>query len=330
MAVLAVSEAGAGYIYPRPVGTLLRYANSYTRPSYTADTLTVLAEQPYAVDNSLAAVPLVVIPQDHLRIVQHARISSISPTKPTVTVEAPSLPTEQEAMPAVRVVLQKPMYVNSMQSTIPFPAGFTVLHEGLRMPIPVGAVLAPVPSGSFITAARPIAIHVVYAIPSGPLHVQYPFHTRFPIGGPLLINPSTGSVQPLGTTTAIAAAPSKPANAPEPPQQPQRPQQPQQPQGPIVSSGRPVITVLDFPTSVSSPSVLVFQPPTLSEGSDLGNREPPQAVVPAGIVQSTAPRPVESVFGNSKDNEFLQQMRDEAQRRPQQDDYNHIIEALYN
>lgn len=72
----------------------------------------------------------------------------------------------------------------------------------------------------------------------------------------------------------------------------------------------PTVTVLDFPEAVATPGSLLYQPPL--EDEDVGNREPPQAIVPAGIVQSTAPQPNLSVFINSKESPLLQVLRDEA------------------
>ncbi|KAK7791388.1 hypothetical protein R5R35_008856 [Gryllus longicercus] len=384
LAALAVSGgAEAGYAYGRPA-TGLVYGGGGGGGSYVSrsgDTLTVLADEPYAVDSALAAVPLLVIPSSQLRVVHDARIAAVSPTRPVVTLQAP----EREATPAVRVVLARPMVVSSPETTIPFPAGFTVVHQGLRMPIPVGAVLAPVPSGALITASHPYAVRVVYAVPTGPLPFAYPFHSQYPFSHPLFINagpvsgtalatvpvrpgfgaqrpglaptyprpgfgaqrPGLAPSRPVGPSTP--APPAAPPASPAPPSAPELPSRPQQqipPRPPFVSSGRPVVTVLDFPSAIASPPVLVVQRPVFGEEDELSS--PPQAVVPAGIVQSTQPRPIQSVFSNSKDNEFLQQMRDQAALNAaaggsggtggssgngvdvQLADYDKIVEVLYN
>jgi hypothetical protein len=94
--------------------------------------------------------------------------------------------------------------------------------------------------------------------------------------------------------------------------------QPEKPQ--LVPEGVPVIarpeklqliTVLDFPSTVQTPPVLIYQPPSNSE---LENRNPPLGVVPAGIVQSVAPTPNLSVFINAKESAVLQELRDQANR----------------
>lgn len=94
-----------------------------------------------------------------------------------------------------------------------------------------------------------------------------------------------------------------------------RPDKPQPTPEAVTSTARPekpqLITVLDFPSTVQTPPVLIYQPPTDSE---LENRNPPQGVVPAGIVQSAAPTPNLSVFINSKESAVLQELRDKANR----------------
>lgn len=78
----------------------------------------------------------------------------------------------QEATPAVQVVLKSPMYIDPSQDTIPFPASLSIIYDGLRMGLPVGAVIAPIPEQDF---QQPHYIRVVYAVPSGPLPLQYPY-----------------------------------------------------------------------------------------------------------------------------------------------------------
>lgn len=73
-----------------------------------------------------------------------------------------------------------------------------------------------------------------------------------------------------------------------------------------------IVTVLQFPEEIATPESLYYQPPVEDE---LGNRNPPEAVVPAGIVQSSQPRPHLQLFINSKESPLLQSLRDEAQTR---------------
>ena len=114
---------------------------------------------------------------------------------------------------------------------------------------------------------------------------------------------------------SVTARPEKPHLVPDGVSVTAEPEKPQLvPEGVSVTA-RPdklqLITVLDFPSTVQSPPVLIYQPPTDSE---LENRNPPQGVVPAGIVQSAAPTPNLSVFINSKESAVLQELRDQANR----------------
>ncbi|CAB0010148.1 unnamed protein product [Nesidiocoris tenuis] len=84
---------------------------------------------------------------------------------------------------------------------------------------------------------------------------------------------------------------------------------------------RPLVTVLNFPSEIASPETLFYQPP-IDESGELGNRNPPEAVIPAGIVQSTQPRPTLQVFLNSKEHPLLQSLRDEAENNRDKYTYN--------
>lgn len=77
-----------------------------------------------------------------------------------------------EATPAVRIALQRPMYIQPGQRVVQFPAAMSVVYGGLRMGLPVGAVVAPVPHYGF---EQPHLVRVVYAVPSGPLPLHYPY-----------------------------------------------------------------------------------------------------------------------------------------------------------
>jgi hypothetical protein len=77
-------------------------------------------------------------------------------------------------MPAVQVALPHPIWVSEPEVPITFPATFTALHDGICVPIPVGAVIAPVPTGTYISHTHPFAVSIVYAVPTGPLPPQYP------------------------------------------------------------------------------------------------------------------------------------------------------------
>lgn len=52
----------------------------------------------------------------------------------------------------------------------------SILHEGLRMNIPVGMVIAPVPEYGYTS---PHFIRVIYAVPTTPLPLQYPYYGAY-------------------------------------------------------------------------------------------------------------------------------------------------------
>lgn len=74
----------------------------------------------------------------------------------------------------MRVVLRRPVVVSSSEGAIPFPAQLSVLHEGLRMSVPVGALLAPISGGP-----GPYLIRVMYAVPTSPLTLHYPYYSSY-------------------------------------------------------------------------------------------------------------------------------------------------------
>jgi hypothetical protein len=119
------------------------------------------------------------------------------------------------------------------------------------------------------------------------------------VPGGVSVTPQPEKPQLVPEGISVTAQPEKPQLAPEGVSVTARPEKLQ------------LITVLDFPSTVQTPPVLIYQPPSDSE---LENRNPPLAVIPAGIVQSIAPTPNLSVFINSKESAVLQELRDQANR----------------
>jgi hypothetical protein len=135
------------------------------------------------------------------------------------------------------------------------------------------------------------------------------------VPGGVSVTPQPEKPQLVPEGISVTAQPEKPQLAPEGISVTAEPEKPQLiPEGVSVTA-RPeklqLITVLDFPSTVQTPPVLIYQPPSDSE---LENRNPPLGVVPAGIVQSIAPTPNLSVFINSKESAVLQELRDQANR----------------
>ncbi|KAF4522527.1 hypothetical protein B566_EDAN009974 [Ephemera danica] len=298
----AASAHGGNYHYASPA------AYSPYAAYHAPQVLTVLAERPLAASAVSAPVPLIVMPQDQIHVV-HGDVSAPSRIKPYVQVKVHDH--LEQAMPAVKVQLRHPILISSLQSTIPFPTRFTVLHNGYSQPLHVGSVIAPLPPNVHVTPNHPATVNYVYAVPTGPYHFPAYYHQPQYHAPPNYVyySPVSSVAKPI-----VPAAPAKPIERPEvqaveaeqelAAPKPQDPQVQNRPEAPIV-------TVLDFPNSVAQPPALFYQPPA----TGLGNREPPQAVAPAGIVQSTAPIPNLSVFVNSKESPYLQILRDEAQRQ---------------
>lgn len=89
----------------------------------------------------------------------------------------------------------------------------------------------------------------------------------------------------------------------------------------------PKVTVFNFPSAVASPEVLYYQPPL--DDSELGNRGPPEAIVPAGIVQSTQPVASLQSFLNSKESPVLNTLREQAEKnKDKEDESNEGVLAL--
>jgi len=135
------------------------------------------------------------------------------------------------------------------------------------------------------------------------------------VPGGVSVTPQPEKPQLIPEGVSVTAQPEKPQLVPEGVSVTAQPEKPQLvPEGVSVTA-RPeklqLITVLDFPSSVQTPPVLIYQPPSDSE---LENRNPPLGVVPAGIVQSVAPTPNLSVFINAKESAVLQELRDQANR----------------
>jgi hypothetical protein len=119
------------------------------------------------------------------------------------------------------------------------------------------------------------------------------------VPGGVSVKPQPEKPQLVPEEVSVTAQPEKPQLVPEGVSVTVRPEKLQ------------LITVLDFPSAVQTPPVLIYRPPSDSE---LENRNPPLGVVPAGIVQSVAPTPNLSVFINAKESAVLQELRDQANR----------------
>lgn len=83
-----------------------------------------------------------------------------------------------QCTPAVKVVLDKPVLLSSLESDIIFPSEIEILYESYRIPISVGAVLAPIPQDVYVSPDTPFPVSEVYAVPVKPLIVDYVNHDK--------------------------------------------------------------------------------------------------------------------------------------------------------
>lgn len=288
--------------------------------------LALLGDRSLSSGRTMAEVPLLLVPSGDIALFSNVHISSVSRSQPLVTCSLDKY--SLDATPAVRVVLRRPVLVDSPEAALQFPSRISVLHEGLRMSVPVGALLAPV------TGPGPYLVRVMYAVPTSPLSLHYPYYAplhyplRFGYGEfnsytPLVHHPLVHHHAPVLTSSyPVHENPqisqvhptlkphiehSSPALASH--------HLPLDNNHLIPGNRKPVkegqlVTVLHFPEEIASPGSLYYQPESEDE---LGNRNPPEAVVPAGIVQSAQPKPNLQLFVNSKESLLLQALRDEAE-----------------
>lgn len=161
------------------------YIPSYAQPIYetpqqtpyisdliSLPTINILAQAPHNIGKSFTVVPMLVVPEENLNILSNAQIVSVSKKKPTLTVR-----TNNENIlhctPGVRIVLENPIVAYNLKTSIIFPSEMSISHDNIRIPIRVGAVIAPVSQETYVSEESPVTIHVVYAIPTKPMEVDY-------------------------------------------------------------------------------------------------------------------------------------------------------------
>lgn len=132
---------GFNYPYQNPVHTYAQNLPTYTPfvPTFTNEliedkvaahylsvpevlpTLNVLAELPYSISNKFTVVPMLLMSNQNLNMVPNGEILSISKVKPVVTIK-----NEREkpiqCTPAVRIVLEKPIMIHSLKTSVLFPS----------------------------------------------------------------------------------------------------------------------------------------------------------------------------------------------------------------
>lgn len=149
-----------------------RVAAAYLATPDVLPNLNLLAEVPFSISNKFTVVPMLLMAKENMKMVSQAHIMGVSTTKPVMTIK-----TKQDSLlqctPAVRIVLDKPIVVYSLKTSVLFPSEVQIVHERYRIPIKVGAVIAPIQQTTFVSADTPTAIKVVYAVPTRPVTLDY-------------------------------------------------------------------------------------------------------------------------------------------------------------
>ncbi|KAJ8985583.1 hypothetical protein NQ317_011547 [Molorchus minor] len=149
-----------------------RVTTSYLATPDVLPNLNILAEVPYSVSTKFTVVPMLLMTQENIKLITQAQIMSVSTTKPVMTVKTKD-DNFVQCTPAVRIVLEKPIVIYSLKTSIVFPKEIQIVYERYKIPIEVGAVIAPVLQNTFISAETPVAIRVVYALPTKPITLDY-------------------------------------------------------------------------------------------------------------------------------------------------------------
>lgn len=149
-----------------------RVAAAYLATPDVLPNLNLLAEVPFSISNKFTVVPMLLMAKENMKMVSQAHIMGVSTTKPVMTIK-----TKQDSLlqctPAVRIVLDKPIVVYSLKTSVLFPSEVQIVHERYMIPIKVGAVIAPIQQTTFVSADTPTAIKVVYAVPTRPVTLDY-------------------------------------------------------------------------------------------------------------------------------------------------------------
>lgn len=135
-------------------------------------TINILAEAPYSIANKFTVVPMLVVSQENMQMVSNAEIMSVSKTKPVMTIRNENNELKQ-CTPAVKIVLDVPIIVYSLKTSVVFPSEIKIVHNGYNIPIKIGAVIAPVKQDTFVSIDTPIKVSEVYGIPTGPVQLDY-------------------------------------------------------------------------------------------------------------------------------------------------------------
>nr|CAH7713131.1 unnamed protein product [Callosobruchus chinensis] len=134
--------------------------------------MTVLAEAPHSVSSKFTVVPLTLMSKDTMKTVADVQVMSVSKNKPVLVVKTKKNHLMQ-CTPAVRIQLDKPIVVYSLKTSIVFPSEIEIVHKKYKIPVKIGAVMAPVAPDTYVSLQTPVSVKVVYAIPTEPVSIDY-------------------------------------------------------------------------------------------------------------------------------------------------------------
>ncbi|XP_066258683.1 uncharacterized protein [Euwallacea similis] len=242
----------------------------FPQASLPQPTLNIMAELPYTISKQFSVIPMFIVPKDALNLASKASIE-----RPVMMIKS-KINGSIECTPAVRMVLERPILVGSLKSDILFPSEVQIINEGIKIPIKIGAVVAPVISETAVSPEAPLSIRVVYAVPTKPIKIT------------ITIEQLNDKPENVENTDAVVV----PAQ-----------------EAVVVESESELppknVTVTDFPKDEAEPTLVVG-----GEDVELVNRNPPLFLVPAGIVSSSQPIIHEQIFHNDKESPLLEGLRD--------------------
>lgn len=193
--------------------------NSFTNNPNLVPSLNILPEVPRTISTRFTVVPMVVVSKETMTMVNRAEIMGVSKQQPTMVIRTPDNRIMQ-CTPAVKIVLDEPLVVYSLKSSILFPSDILIRHGNYRIPIRVGTVIAPIGQNTYVSAETPVYLKIVYAVSTTPLNVDY-------------INNVKDVAVPPNTDTVVVE------NEPALPLPPKN------------------VTILNFPETIGEPSVSV-------------------------------------------------------------------------
>lgn len=96
-------------------------AAAYVAAPDVLPTLNVLAEIPYSIGNKFTVVPMLLMSKENMNLVPTGDIINVSKKKPVFTIKyKQNKPVD--CTPAVRIVLEKPITVYSLKTSVLFPS----------------------------------------------------------------------------------------------------------------------------------------------------------------------------------------------------------------